>query len=327
MTRTFDTLARRAAALAVLTLALLAGQVAGASGQRRPQGRLLRLPNAQTITAGVGSIWVTTSHEIVRIDPRTDTMIARIPLPGATRPVFPGGMAVDGHLLWVTVTPISTSPTSSLPSALWSIDTRTDQVVGAPIPLQLAGGTGIAAAAGSLWITNNSHGQFGRLYQVSASRRKLVRALRIPNAPASVVASEGKLWVGESDNGKIVRVDPITGTIAGNPIKTGGALLTLAADRSRLWVADSYKGRLLAINTASGKQTSEHPLAGIWNVIAAGGSVWAVLGRTGELIKIDPMTNAPSGVPRPILGGAEGGLNSGGYLWLFNPHGVARVDP
>jgi sugar lactone lactonase YvrE len=277
------------------------------------------------MTVGAGSIWVATEHGIVRVNPNTDRVTALLPLPPSTRPSRPGLMAVSGRLIWLTMIPIDDTPTTSGSIRLWSFDTGTGKLVGAPIVLPSAVEGGILAAAGSLWVTNGDHAGFGRLYQVDPSARRIENVIPIPDAPASIASTDGLLWVAESDSGVIVRVDPSTGAVAGLPIRTGGALLTLAAAHSTLWVADSYRGRLLRIDARTGARTLSRRSDGIWSVTTGGDAIWALQGHGREVAMLSSTTGAPLSSVARIGHGAESIVAGYGAGWLTTEAGLIKI--
>ena len=79
--------------------------------------------------------------------------------------------------------------------------------------------------------------------------------------------------MGESDSGTVVRIDPATGTIAGTPVRVGGALLVWTVTRG---------GEVAAFDAASGRMTlAPSKVRGGADAIAARGrSVW-VINRLG----------------------------------------------
>lgn len=260
--------------LAAVTLAAAAVVTsAGFTATDRDQGRLLPIRQPITMTIGTGSVWIATSHDLLRIAPRSESVTARIPLPHTSHASLPSGMTVSGQTLWLVMTPIETTPNAKLRSELWSINTTTNTVDRSPITLPFATAPAVAAGDGSLWLANDDHARFGRVYQLRISTRTIVRALPIPDAPTSIVTDHGRLWIGEADSGAIVSVDPRTGKQVGRPIPTGGALLSLAADGPTLWVADSYKQRLLAVSIPSRTIARTRPLANISAVTVGNGAV------------------------------------------------------
>jgi hypothetical protein len=281
--------------------------------------RLLPLANVQAVTFGARAVWATSGHLLVRINPARVAVVARIRLPGIA-----GAVAVDGRYVWVIVHHVGTDAESSAPSALYSIDATTNRIVGKPLSLSPLAGGQIAVAAGSLWVTNDDHGQFGRVYRIDPRTRALLDAIRIPDDPSSIVFAHGSLWVAESDVGKVIRLDPATGAIEGRAIAVGGALLTLAASRGTLWVADSYSGRLVTIDAATGRIITTHPHPGIGAVAASRGTVWASFFKQGELAAFAAASGRPTRSPLRIRA-ASGVATDGPLVWVTSALGLTRI--
>lgn len=310
-------------ALACLSVALVmapAGLAASSAGGNVSPGRLIRLTDANTVTFGAGAVWATTPRLLVRIDPTRNSVIARIRLPAIA-----SAAALAGRYIWVLTNPIHTSPNSAAPGLLWSVDTATNRVVGKPIPLSPMAQGEIAVAAGSLWVTNDNHGRFGRLYRIDPQTRRLLSAVHIPNDPSSLVVGNGSLWVGESDDGKVVRVNPSTGTIEGKPIAVGGALLTLAASRGKVWVANGYSGSLVTISALTARVVTKRPLAGVSGIAAARGTVWTTFSRKGELAAFDAASGRRTLAPLRIRGGADGVKANSSSVWVIGALGITRI--
>lgn len=307
--------------LSVVSVMISAGLTSSAEGKAQP-GRLMPLADANTVAFGAGAVWATAPRLLVRIDPTRNVVVARIRLPEIA-----SAAAVDGRYVWVLTNPIHTSPTSSAPGLLWSVDTATNRVVGKPVPLFPMAQGRIAVAQGSLWVTNDNHGRFGRLYRIDPKSRKIVSAVHIPNDPSSIVLGDGSLWVGESDSGKVVRVDPKSGAIEGRPITVGGALLTLAADRDKIWVANAYSGRLVAINAPTTRVIANRPLAGVSGIAASHGTVWTTFSRKGELAAFDAYSGRQTQAPLKIRGGVDGIEANSSSVWVINSLGITRINP
>jgi outer membrane protein assembly factor BamB len=286
----------------------------GAVSGARP-GRLIPVAGAQSVVFGAGQMWVITLRSLVRIDPVRRVAVARTRFPN-----FVASAAVNRKFVWVM-----TSPRSSGPGLLYSVDRATGRVVGAPVRLFPMAQGQIIAARGSLWVTNDNHGRFGRLFRIDPKSRKLVAAVRIPNDPLSVVYAGGSIWVGESDSGKVVRVDPRTGAIEGTPINVGGALLDLAADGGRIWVANTFSGRLAAIDASTARVLSDRPLLGLGGVAASRGRVWVFFFRKGEVRAFDAAAGSRTLVSSKIRGGADGIAARGPSAWVINSLGITPL--
>jgi streptogramin lyase len=305
---------RSAVSVCLLSMMVLCGPGLGAVRSPRP-GRLIPVAGAQSVAFGAGQIWVTTLRSIVRLDPARRTVVAR------TRfSKFVASAAVDGKLVWVM-----TRPGSSGPGLLYSVDIATGRVVGVPVRLFPMAQGQIIVAGGSLWVTNDNHGRFGRLFRIDPKSRKVVAAVRIPNDPYSVVYAAGSLWVGESDAGKVVRVNPRTGAIEGTPIVVGRALLALAVDRGKIWVANTFSGRLAAIDASTARVISGRPLAGLGGVAASRGTVWTFFFRKSEVTAFDAVSGSQTLAPSKIRGGTDGIAARGRSVWVINPLGITPL--
>jgi YVTN family beta-propeller protein len=103
---------------------------------------------------GEGAVWLPTAvgeagpADLLRINPRTNSVVARIPIgTSAARVGFAGGS------VWVT---------DPRDNTLTRIDARTNAVVG--VPIRTGGGsTGVVGAYGALWVTNNRDGTVARI--------------------------------------------------------------------------------------------------------------------------------------------------------------------
>jgi DNA-binding beta-propeller fold protein YncE len=311
---------RTAACLSFASVLIYVGLASSAEGKTQP-GQLIPLVSANGVAFGARAVWVTTPRWLIRIDPARNVVVARIRLPEIA-----GAAAVDGRYVWVLTNPIHTSPNTSAPGLLWSVDMTTNRVVGKPISLSPMAQGRIAVAGGSLWVTNDNHGRYGRLYQIDPKTRQIVGTVRIPNDPSSVVFGNGSLWVGESDSGQVVRVNPATGTVEGKPITAGGALLTLAADGDKVWVANSYSGRFVTINATSARVVANRPLAGITGLAVSRGTVWATFSQAGKLAAFDAASGRQTLAPFRIRGGADGVEADSRSVWVISSRGVTRIS-
>jgi hypothetical protein len=307
----------RACLTTVLAFALVMSS--GSSGAA-PGGRLtVAVRNPLQLAVGGGSLWVTTPRRLIRIDPVSGRVLARIGLPALA-----GAIAVAGHQVWVATNPIITSPTVARRGSLFSIDDRTNKVVGKPI--RLLHPTGIAVAAGRLWISNGQHGKFGRVTYINPQTRRVLGSIATPGAPESIVAAGDSIWVGASDSGQVVRINPYTAKVVGRPIKTGGALLQLATAKSALWVADDYHGRLLAIDPGSGQISQRRPTPGILTIAATRTTLWALFNRQQEIVSLNSHTGLPFSPPIRFEQRPLNLFATSSAVWVTTPSHVVRLS-
>jgi YVTN family beta-propeller protein len=150
------------------------------------------------IALGEGALWVIGSADIVRIDPSTGEIVARIPIaqnPTGAAP-NPTALAVGEGAVWVAsraLTFTSTYIKSQVPirrGTVSRIDPRTNAVV-ATIPVG-ADPFGIAVGEGSVWVANRRGFSISR---IDPRTNKVVAAIPVGNRPQGVAAGAGAVWV------------------------------------------------------------------------------------------------------------------------------------
>ena len=155
---------------------------------RRPLPR--RGPNPAGLAVGAGTIWVThpDTDEVVRLDPRTGQVVARVkldPLPFQVAPgdrrFLPSLVAVGAGAGWV----------GTGRGAVARIDAASNRVV-AVIKLLPAGPAGIAVAGGSVWVAVGGDG----VARIEAATNRLLGTIRLDLYAERVAADGGAIWVG-----------------------------------------------------------------------------------------------------------------------------------
>ena len=301
-----------------IALALALAASSDSPGAATTGTLVVPVADPQRLAVGAGSVWVTTPRELIRIDPISGRVVARIAMPGLA-----GAIAVAGSRVWVATNPIVTSPTVARRGSLVSIDAGTNRIVGKAISLLLP--TGIAVAAGRLWISNGQHAKFGRVTYIDPKTRRILGSIATPGAPESIVVAAGSVWVGESDSGQVVRINPRTAKVVGRPITTGGALLQLATAKTAIWVADDYHGRLLAIDPGSGRITWRRSAPGILTISATRTKIWALFGRQQEIVSLSPSTGLHSSSPIHFAQRPEDVLATSTAVWVTTPTRLLRL--
>lgn len=166
-------------------------------------------PISQTIVAtinGIGAfgsvvtddaVWVTDiqSNTLVRIDPATNEIVARIAVGGG-----PASVEVGAGSVWVT------NPESGSVSR---IDPATNEVIATinlgPFHLDaLEHPVGIAIDEHGVWVTDVEK---PRLYQIDPATNEVVATLKA-NASNGIVASDGSLWLRSFRNNTVLRINP-----------------------------------------------------------------------------------------------------------------------
>ena len=152
---------------------------------------------------------------------------------------------------------------------------------------------------------------------------------RIPvgRGPAGVTVGDGEVWVANELDGTVSEVNPGAGRqVATIPVGIGPH--AIAFGYGSVWVANVTDDTLFRIDAATGTVTTVIPLGSAPAGIATGaGAVWVTSQQTGELLRIDPADNRPSrAIP---IGRSPAGLAAGGgSIWVADSGGALwRVDP
>ena len=138
---------------------------------------------AANITAGENGVWVVTEGGVAEIDPRTNAVARRIPVPAESL----GMLAVGGDAVWVS---------DPLGGSVWRIDPATDpeETVLRQIALEKWVGP-VAFGEGAVWATNEIADEVYRI-DPRTNRARVVSGM---TAPRGVAVGEGAVWVTVAD--------------------------------------------------------------------------------------------------------------------------------
>jgi streptogramin lyase len=283
------TLAHAAAFALVAAVLAYAGYLATAlRGDERPakrqSGVVARFTPGEAlddVVGGFGSAWVsdTGGNAVLRIDPRTHRVVARIRVGGGDL-----GLAVGAGSLWAL------QYNASGPNGpLLRIDPRTNRVV-ARIALTMRSGVPVAAAGvvashDNVWVIGA-----GGAYRLDPASGRFTVAVPV-RVGAYIIDSASldgsALWLGVTD-GRLIRLDPRTGVrervlrVHVMPITVSGALLAVG----------QYEVR--RIDPDSGRALWRVPVGTIYRYNRAGGLLWvdgsASHGPFARLSALDPRT-------------------------------------
>jgi hypothetical protein len=245
------------------------------------------------LAVGEGAVWVVGGGDprsgplvgeafLMRIDPLTNTVSARLPLEGAY------GVAVGAGAIWV----------ASAREHLWRVDPVRMQVT-ARIAIERP--HGVAATADAVWVTSG-RGE-AMVERVDPSRNVVTASIATGSSGATVagVAIGTQLvWVGSVGDGTVTGIDPATNTVR-TTLRVGGRSFQSLADdgAGTLWVASSpipaspssptptSPSTILRVDVATGK--SSPPLdvgPQVAGVAFFDGALWVADRSRGSVLKI-----------------------------------------
>jgi streptogramin lyase len=254
---------------------------------------------------------------LLRIDPRTNRVVATIPTPVSGENA---SIAFGEGAVWVT--------SGQANGVVYRVDPAANRVtatIGVP-----GGAFGIVVAAGTVWVT-----QFlpepdpGIVARIDASNNRLLAPVEVPNLPGAIRAGQDAIWV--TSRFTVSRIDPHTGAVtqplhrAGDVRAVGGGSLwgtyaNSAADAGVQRI-DPVTGQVVATIRIPNGVLIAFGLGTLWvaqdaSSIPSGGNA---PDRTepGNLYRIDPATNRVLGRPVPLPGIAPTGLAVGeGAVWV-----------
>jgi streptogramin lyase len=154
------------------------------------------------IATGAGAVWVASadSNEIVKINPHTNRIASKTPIPHSdsllTVAVGYGSVwahqnaGANGRGVLYRINPTSGAMLSRL-------------IASKPVGGQY-GGTDIALGAGSLWVANGN----GTVSKITRDGTRILRSILMPLDTEFIATALGSLWI-QDDNGQTARI-PLT---------------------------------------------------------------------------------------------------------------------
>jgi hypothetical protein len=194
------------------------GRVAASATIPRPPGTGPDSAHVSAVAAAEGAVWVAVSWdpwtgEVLRIDPHTNAIRARIPTGGST-----GEMRVAAGAVWVLSHPEYTDETKVKGASLLRIDPASDAIVATPVREELTflGGDLIppvlAAGDVAVWVTSPTAAHPRRALRVDTRTHQVAREQLEVDRFYPVAVEEDAIWfIGSSGRGSVLgRLDPRT---------------------------------------------------------------------------------------------------------------------
>jgi DNA-binding beta-propeller fold protein YncE len=278
---------------------------------------------SSAMAAGAGALWVVGSDEVIRIDPATDKVAARIPVRATGS--GPAAVAVGAGAVWVPV---------AVPGALLGIDPGNDKVA-ARISLggPLRGPMSVAATRDTVWVACCGDTEAGaptpggRLLRVDPVRKRVVADIALPAAPMAVAADSSAAWVATAD-GQVLMVSQKRNRIAAT-IDAGGPLgfsQTIAVGAGGVWLADPFDEQIVRIDPKTRRVMARIPAGAVTGLAVTGEAVWA-LSPLG-LVRVDPAQDRVAAIASdPDLRRARLVAADDAAVWASGWSSVSRIDP
>jgi ABC-type transport system substrate-binding protein len=220
------------------------------------------------------------SQQVAEVDVATRRQVGSVKLP-----FQPGAEAIDGDALFVTeeggpgVARIDTG--SRKVADTWTVETHGHQT---------SNPTGIAAGAGSVWVTRGAE-----LVRVEARTGKVQHRFSLPIYATLATFADGQVWAASSENGAVEKIDPVDNRIT--TVKLHGWISALAVAGGSPYVALTPDNTVTRLNGDDASVGQTLPVAdGPESLSAAPGAVWVASSQGHGLTRIDTDTGARSAI-------------------------------
>jgi DNA-binding SARP family transcriptional activator/ABC-type transport system substrate-binding protein/streptogramin lyase len=253
------------------------------SAARGEVAREVPLRNTEFVRFGAGSLWsVSSEGELVRLDPGSGVVVATIGLG-----VDPSGIAFGDRSVWVVG---KHSPT------LFRVDPSVNEIVDRfTLPMHgvetdLTGE--VAVGDGSVWVGHGAYNPGAWVERVDPDTGRVQRRFSILGGDVDHLAfGEGGLWVASTPSGELRKIDPRTNQVVLTRTLQSD-LCCVAVGGGYVWAATNPSGDVWKL-TSNGKVLPTIELSSaVKRLTYADGAVWATLGGSGTVVRIDPTTDA-----------------------------------
>ena len=228
------------------------------------------------VSAAGPALWVANLDDksITRVDGYTRQVVRTIPVEGA-----PTGLAATNSAVWV----------STGAGVLDRIDPRFDRVVSTRRELSGSFFSGPTAARptlvayGAIWVVHPD----GYVTRLDPRSGRTLGAVGVGNSPSAIAAGAESVWVTNSADGTVTRIDPET--LVAKTIPTGHRPSAVAADDVAAWVANAGDNAVVRVDPTTNAVVDttlvgESPTA----IVSTQDAVWVANGGDGTVMQLNP---------------------------------------
>jgi YVTN family beta-propeller protein len=256
------------------------------------------------LAASAGSLWAANLDDetVTRIDLSSRQAARTIPVGDA-----PTALAATESAVWVVAGAGSVS----------KIDPGYDRVTSSRSLTGsgafFAGRTAarpMVRAFGHLWVVSPD----GVVARASVNTARPTSSVGVGNAPSAIAAGAGAVWVTNSADGTLTRIDPATLLTTTIPVGHGPTGVSVNADGA--WVANSGDNTVVRVNTGTNAVAATTAVGdGPTAVLASPGAVWVANAGDGTVMRLDSRSGE---VTETIsLGGTPNAFASAdGQVWV-----------
>ena len=256
------------------------------------------------VAEGYGAVWVTVSGGLVRLDPATGAVVARIDLSGGR----PWGVATGGGAVWIagygdgTITRVD--PTTN--AIVWRV--RVDQS-----PLPSSNPAGVAFGGGAVWAADKAT---DKIWRLDPATGEILNVVHVGDSHEFIGFGEGSAWVA-SEDGVVGRLDPASGNVT-RLVSAGSDADFLGFSPGAVWVTNYRTDLLWRLDPVTGAVAAKFEIGtGAQGVAFDGSWLWVAMYKLGEVLRVGPNTGK---VQRRVRIGVKprGVAVAAGSVWVAN---------
>jgi YVTN family beta-propeller protein len=268
-----------------------------------------------SVAFGNGSAWVTNEDDgtVTRIDGESGKPLGR-PIEVGEKP---SNIRLGAGSVWVA---------NSGSDTVSRIDPRTnseeEEIKVGRRP------TGVRVGEGSVWVSNTEDGTVSR---IGLKSHEVEQVITVGNEPAGIAIEPEvqAVFVVNSGDNSLTRIDARTGEVDGPPIEVGPQPRGIVADFGSVWVTNSGDRTVFRVSVKDNQIQDKirvgevpaqimHEAGTMWVANQGGNDVSQIAEGSNEVISLTRVGNEPRGI------GA-----GGGYVWVVNSADdtVSRIVP
>jgi YVTN family beta-propeller protein len=226
-----------------------------------------------------------------------------ISLPGE-----PVKIALGGGFVWIATTDRNGGGT------LVRIDPASARIVGVPEPISFEPHD-LSIGEGGVWVSQQE-----TVARFDAVTGKLVAKISITvrSNYVPVLAAEGSVWVADpaEEVSTVMRIDPATNKVVGQPIKVGQEPLFLVAGGGSIWVGSHDSKTISRIDPRSNQVVATINTGfEVHGLTYAEGTLWVANYHGHSVVRVDPSSNQVTGKPAMVGYSFEAISAGGGMVW------------
>ena len=177
------------------------------------------------------------------------------------------------------------------------------------------------AAFGWVWIVSPD----GVVLRIDPGSGRIVDSVAVGNAPSAIALGAGSVWVTNSSDGTVTRIDPET--LVTKPISVGNGPAAVAVNAAGAWVANAGDNTVVLVDTDTNTVVDTTPVGdGPAAVVATPSALWVANSRDGTVMRLDPRSGKVAKTIR--LGGTPNALaTAGGQVWVAIAQSAPQTPP